>query len=1559
MWRHRGYTLLSLLALLVLSLTSVACGSTDPEPSGTNANDDAGINDNDDAGYNDTNDDPDANDGTNDDPGYDPIVCEESIPEPPGDQRCSVEPGSGDNILIQGTLLVGDDVYEDGSLLVDDASPNRSIECSGCDCAEEEAAADATVVSCPDAVISPGLINPHDHLTYAEGWPQTHGEERFDHRHDWRMGVRGHTELSTTPRSGGHREVALWGELRMMMGGATSIAGSTGAVDASGLMRNLDDADETEGLTTIDVDYRTFPLGDAGFSEFPTSGCNYPNIDDEGRLGDGIYLPHLAEGIDGAAQNEIACTSGMPGQNLITDRTSIIHGIAVDARDVALMADRGANLVWSPRTNIDLYGNTAPVTLYERFDVPIALGTDWSTSGSMNMLRELECADYLNRMHFNDTFDEIDLWKMATYNAAVSMGAEHKLGSLESGYIADITIFDDRTRSAYRAVIDADVDDIALVMRGGEPMYGDAEIVEGLTEADGTDTDQCEMVDVCDRDRRACIELDTGQTLSDIESEIHPDSYPLFYCDEPEDEPTCVPSRPDEYDGIVGDSDSSGDGIPDSMDNCPDYFNPIRPMDGELQSNVNGTQYGDVCDPCPISEDTECTEVDPDDWSGDGIPNDDDNCPYHYNPDQEDSSGDGTGDICSPCPEHEITPGNPCPGSIYDVKTGDIPPGEGVALEDVVVTATIPGEGLFVQVHPDDDDYEGPENSGLYIYLGNYGGLTSDDFPAVGDRLDIIGNVDDFFGQIQLSSVDDLEVLSSDNDVPDPMVADADDLATGGSLEATYEGVLVTVDNVQVTDIDVPPGPGDSAPTNEFIVNDSLHINDFMYLVEPFPAVDDTIESITGVLRWANENNKLEPRSEDDVILGPPDVDFLAPEETYLEVASSPEPVLELHLDREADDPMSVDLDYSDSTVVSGPDSVDFAPGEQVANIDLQALVADPDPVMVTASGDDESASATVRTYDEDTDRVLESVSAEQQLYFAGNSFVIEASLNVPAGAPDETVDLDILPDSDATYSMTETLSTGQRTAYFDVDLGDDLGNFVAVANHQGTELTFPFQVVEATEMQVETFDNFSTSGSTYVDGTFAGTVGFDWTYLEAREAPTGGAPGIDGTSMILRDTSSSIGATDIPGGITEFSVDLKQAFTGSGDRQVELFIDGESQGTSLAFEGEGEIHEFELDGLDISGDFDMELVPTSNNQVTIDNLSWTSGSPVDPDDIDFPTAALDGFSPDLRFVEVGNTETMTIGLETPALEDVTVDLSYDDSTAVDGPDDVTFAVGDTSQDIAVEGLEGRDDPVEIEASYDGETVTGYIHPFDDSTARNIVDANGCPSALVGHPLELVVEIDVPAGEDGLTAPLTFQPDDLADNAPDDITFDEGQRTATVDVEFDSGGSVDIEVDTGDDESTVSVDVIDADPPLVEDFSAAPGSGNSYVDDSFDGVDDIGWDYFGARRTGSDAIDGDAALMFGADDEDPRSLQTDTVPGGLSSLSVDMKRGFSNTDDRQLELLVNGHSLGTSQIIGDDDQVYTFEVDDIDTTCVDSLEIRSIGDGQIVIDNLTRSPVDP
>lgn len=70
------------------------------------------------------------------------------------------------------------------------------------------------------------------------------------------------------------------------------------------------------------------------------------------------------------------------------------------------------------------------------------------------------------------------------------------------------------------------------------------------------------------------------------------------------------------FNGIDGSSgsDSDGDGVDDSVDNCPNTPNP-----GQLDSDNDGV--GDACD----------------------------NCAVNFNPDQTDSNNDGVGDLCGAC----------------------------------------------------------------------------------------------------------------------------------------------------------------------------------------------------------------------------------------------------------------------------------------------------------------------------------------------------------------------------------------------------------------------------------------------------------------------------------------------------------------------------------------------------------------------------------------------------------------------------------------------------------------------------------------------------------------------------------------------------------------------------------------------------------------------------------------------------------------------------------------------------------------------------------------------
>ena len=460
------------------------------------------------------------------------VECSNPPVQPPTSGTCTISKGDGKAILFTGTILVPGTVLKRGRLLImpDPKAKygvNWTIACVGCDCQAEVAATKATVVVCPNGVISPGLVNPHDHITYTEMWPKSHGDERYEHRHDWRKAKNGHTKISSS--SNKSKRGVEWGEVRMLLSGVTSIAGSGGK---TGLIRNLDRT-YREGLPGK-LDYTTFPLGDSSGTK-RTNDCGYSWSDTE-KVFAGIdaYLPHIAEGIDDAANNEWRCSSGAAkgGHDLVTNKTAVIHGIGLKPPGIAEMAAERTALIWSPRSNVDLYGHTAQTPIFDRMGVTISLGTDWTASGSMNMIRELRCADYLNREHHNSHFTDEHLFRMATSGAARACGVSDMAGSLVKGYVADLAIYVGDKRNPYRAIIDAEMQDVVLVLRGGKPLYGDAKLVEVLAGAD-----QCDELEVCKVNKRICLTSEIGINLAALKKEVEAaNPYPLFYCGKPKDD---------------------------------------------------------------------------------------------------------------------------------------------------------------------------------------------------------------------------------------------------------------------------------------------------------------------------------------------------------------------------------------------------------------------------------------------------------------------------------------------------------------------------------------------------------------------------------------------------------------------------------------------------------------------------------------------------------------------------------------------------------------------------------------------------------------------------------------------------------------------------------------------------------------------------------------------------------------------------------------------------------------------------------------------------------------
>ncbi len=555
--------------------------------------------------------------------------------------------GSGKKLVLRGDVLGLDKTYVGGSVVVE----NGKITYVGC----EPDLKNATVITCPDSVISPAFINGHEHITYSNGEPAKWGAERYDHRHEWRKGKDKHTKIPgpQTTANNGNSVV----EIRSLMAGTTSIFGSG---SAPGLARNLDIKNSAVG-GVVSV-YETFPLNDNDGTTYD-SGCPYNYKSNAIQMDlECPYGPHIAEGINQAALNELRCLSGQGNKSIdiFKPNVAVIHGIGATLDIIKKMAANNVKLIWSPRTNISLYGDTAQAPLYDRMGVTLGLGTDWLYSGSANMLRELKCVDYLNQNHYSRYFSDYEIWKMPTWNNAVALGVDKHIGKIEKGYLADLVMFKTtKTKDLYRAVIEADNQDVLLVTLNGTRIFGEAALMDSGSPVNEKDCQTNKVFDFRAANAKA--------EIVDYEFIKKSTTYGMFFCNEPPNEPTCVPQRTrkaDTTDGhttlYTGDytdqNDADGDGINDDKDNCPTMFNPIRPMETDRkQTDTDGDGYGDICDPypdCKANDDTCATNPpSPTDTDKDGIPDATDNCPNAANPAQTDTDGDKLGDECDPYPE--------------------------------------------------------------------------------------------------------------------------------------------------------------------------------------------------------------------------------------------------------------------------------------------------------------------------------------------------------------------------------------------------------------------------------------------------------------------------------------------------------------------------------------------------------------------------------------------------------------------------------------------------------------------------------------------------------------------------------------------------------------------------------------------------------------------------------------------------------------------------------------------------------------------------------------------
>ncbi len=190
---------------------------------------------------------------------------------------------------------------------------------------------------------------------------------------------------------------------------------------------------------------------------------------------------------------------------------------------------------------------------------------------------------------------------------------------------------------------------------------------------------------------------------------------------------------------------------------------------------------------------------------------------------------------------------------IQDISSSDHPAdGKGVFVKNVIVTA-VKNNGSFWVQEPDAGD---PVYAGIYIYNPVAAGISA---PMVGNVVTLQGMYQEFYGLSEIV-IDDLIVIDTSGTIITPFEVTPSDIATGGSKAELYEGVLVKILNVTVTN-----GTPDDPDSGEFIVTGGLRVDDAIYVPVPDPLTNGTFSSVTGVLNYEYGESKLLPRNSSDV----------------------------------------------------------------------------------------------------------------------------------------------------------------------------------------------------------------------------------------------------------------------------------------------------------------------------------------------------------------------------------------------------------------------------------------------------------------------------------------------------------------------------------------------------------------------------------------------------------------------------------------------------------------------------------------------------------------------
>jgi 5-methylthioadenosine/S-adenosylhomocysteine deaminase len=329
--------------------------------------------------------------------------------------------------------------------------------------------------------IFPGLIELHNHLSYncLPLWPVP--QPPFTNRGKW-QGIPLYKNLISGPMKvlgktpGFVEAIVRYVECKCLVAGVTTSQGIMLFSNAGirkyyqGIVRNVEDPIDPQ-LPRVDAHIPDIASRDAShfLKQLEKASC---------------LLLHLSEGTDETALGHFTSLEISPGNWAITGALAGIHCVRLRRKHYDIMRKNGASMVWSPMSNLMLYGETAQMAEAKASGITIGIGSDWSPSGSKNLLGELKVAKLYSENNGN-IFSNFELLSMATANAAKIIRWDQHIGTLEVGKLADCIVVNGASGDPYEQFLHSSEKDLNLVVINGTPRCGSKKLMRKF----GNDTE--------------------------------------------------------------------------------------------------------------------------------------------------------------------------------------------------------------------------------------------------------------------------------------------------------------------------------------------------------------------------------------------------------------------------------------------------------------------------------------------------------------------------------------------------------------------------------------------------------------------------------------------------------------------------------------------------------------------------------------------------------------------------------------------------------------------------------------------------------------------------------------------------------------------------------------------------------------------------------------------------------------------------------------------------------------------------------------------------------------